>query len=482
MSEHMSTVDKPDHPPVRRGRLALRLTIALVVLAGAAWVVHWRLAQASSDAASGGGRGGRFRSNGPMPVATAKAERGDIDIVRDALGTVTSLDAVTVRTQISGQLVEVLFQEGQMVKAGDLLARVDQRPYDLSLAQSRGQLVRDQALLDGALHDLERYRTLAKEDSIAGQQLDTQQTLVNQYQGAIAIDQAQIGTAELQITYCHVTAPVSGRAGLRQVDAGNYISPADANGIVVITQLKPISVVFSLPEDDLPTIQKRMASGAKLPVTAFDRAGVTKLGTGTLTTIDGLIDTTTGSVRFRSQFDNDDGALFPNQFVNAKVLVDTQRGAVVLPISAVQRGAPGTFVFVVKEDSTVTVRPVTLGAGAGERVAIDSGLEVGETVVVDGGDKLRDGAQVVVRSEASGQGHQHGGGGGGGAGGDGEHHHRHGPQGQTDQAGGQNGQPPPSAPQPPASAPQPAGSGDHPQQAPAPDGTKPQWHPRPKEQ
>jgi multidrug efflux system membrane fusion protein len=482
MTDHHPTAGEPDLPPRRRGIRALRLVVALAVLAGAAWVVHWRLAQAPSDAGGGGGRGGRFRSNGPMPVATAKAERGDIDIVRDALGTVTSLDAVTVRTQISGQLVEVLFQEGQMVKAGDLLARVDQRPYDLALAQSRGQLVRDQALLEGAQRDLDRYRTLAKEDSIAGQQVDTQQTLANQYQGAVAIDQAQIGNAELQIAYCHVTAPVSGRAGLRQVDAGNNISPSDANGIVVITQLKPISVVFSLPEDDLPTIQKRMAADAKLPVTAYDRAGAAKLATGALTTIDGLIDTTTGSVRFRAQFDNDDGALFPNQFVNAKVLVDTQRSTVVLPISAVQRGAPGTFVFVVKEeDSTVSVRPVTLGATAGERVAIASGLEAGETVVVDGGDKLRDGAQVVVRSAATGQGHQHGGGGtaagagGNGAASDGDHAGHHHRNAQGDQSGAQSGQPA-------AGAPQPAGSGDHPQQAPAPDGEKPKWRKQQKDQ
>jgi membrane fusion protein, multidrug efflux system len=355
-------------------------------------------AAAPDAGGGGGGRGSRFRLNGPMPVVAVTAHAGDIDIVLNALGTVTSLATVTVKTQIAGQLNEIHFTEGQLVKQGDFLAQIDPRPYQLTLEQEQGLLQRDQALLQGAELDLARYQTLVAQDSIAKMQLDTQQSLVAQYRGTVLADQAQINTAKLNLAYCRIVAPVSGRVGIRQVDQGNYVQTGDANGIVVITQLQPISVIFNLPEDHLPQVLKRLAGGAALPVTAFDRTQTAKLAEGTLVTVDNQIDTTTGTVRLRAQFDNRDEALFPNQFVNAQLLVDVLRGTTVVPTSSVQRGAPGTYVYLINDDSTVTVRPITLGPQSGERVAVLSGLADGDRVVIDGADKLKEGAQVAVTS------------------------------------------------------------------------------------
>ena len=332
------------------------------------------------------------------PVVAASAVSGDIDMTLNGLGTVTSLATVTIKSQISGQLVRVAYQEGQMINKGDLVAEIDSRPYELALAQAQGALERDKALLQAAELDLKRYQELAKTNAIPRQQLDTQVSLVAQDKGLVIADQAQIDTQKLNIAYCHIIAPITGRAGLRLVDPGNYVTAGDASGIVVITQLQPISVVFTVAEDNVPQIARRLRAGATLPVTAFDRSGVVKLATGVLKTLDNQIDTTTGTLKLRAQFANEDDGLFPNQFVNVQLLVDTLHDATVVPTSAIQRGAPGTFVYLVNADNTVTVKPVTLGPASAERIAIQSGLSPGDRVVVDGADKLRNGAKVVPRN------------------------------------------------------------------------------------
>jgi membrane fusion protein, multidrug efflux system len=344
---------------------------------------------------------GRFGAPGPVPVVVAPVSQGDVDIVYNALGTVTPTATVTVRTQISGQLTEIAFKEGQTVEKGQLLAVVDPRPYQLALEQAQGQLLKDQALLKQAQGDLARYQILLRQDSIARQTVDTQQQLVRQYEGALKTDQGQVDAAQLNIAYCHIVAPVGGRVGLRQVDQGNYVTPNDASGIVVITQMKPITAIFSLPEDDLPTIVKQLNAGATLEVAAYDRTNTTKLATGKLVTIDNQIDTTTGTVKLRAQFENEDGLLFPNQFVNVRLRADTLRNATVIPTAALQRGAPGTFVYVVNGEDTVAVQPVKIGPTNNGRVAVESGVKPGQQVVIDGADKLRPNAKVVLRSETS---------------------------------------------------------------------------------
>ncbi|HTO84827.1 MAG TPA: MdtA/MuxA family multidrug efflux RND transporter periplasmic adaptor subunit, partial [Methylomirabilota bacterium] len=341
--------------------------------------------------------GGRF-SGGPMSVVTAPVQKGDMPVVLDALGTVTPLATVTVKTQISGHLVQIGFTEGQTVQKGDFLAEIDPRPYQIALEQAQAQLEKDQALLADAQIDLARYRKLVAQDSIAKQQADTQEYLVRQYTGTVAADQAQIDNAKLNLDYCHIVSPVAGRVGLRQVDEGNYVQPSDANGIVVITQMQPITVVFTLPEDDLPVVRKRLRAHATLSATAYDRSQTTELATGTLSTIDNEIDTGTGTVKLRAQFDNQDEALFPNQFVNVRLLVDELQNVALVPSAAIQRGAAGTFVYVVKPDDTVAVQPVGIGQSSADQVAITSGVSPGLQVVVDGADKLRDGAKVAVAS------------------------------------------------------------------------------------
>jgi membrane fusion protein, multidrug efflux system len=370
-------------------RSALWLLLVLLVVAGlGAWVVLRSGHQAAPA--------GRFASSGPMPVGTGKVETGDMPIVLTGLGTVTPLATVTVKTQIAGQLVEVAFQEGQMVKKGDFLAQIDPRPYQVALEQAEGQLAKDKALLKNAEIDLTRYQTLVAQNSVARQTLDTQVSLVQQDRATIQADQAQVDTQKLNLVYCHIIAPVGGRVGLRQVDAGNYAQTSDPNGIVVITQIQPISVIFTLPEDNLPAVLRRMQAGASLTATAFDRAGTTKLGTGRLDTIDNQIDTTTGTVKLRAVFDNPDLILFPNQFVNVQLLVDTLRDAATIPAAAVQRGAPGTFVYLVKPDDTVAAQPVTLGPSDSQRVTVTKGLTPGQLVVTDGADRLKDGAKVKL--------------------------------------------------------------------------------------
>jgi multidrug efflux system membrane fusion protein len=391
--DRQETLPGRQRPKRVRHRARAGVIGVLVAIGAATW---WYLNRLAPQAPTG-----RPSTAIAIPVGAATAETGDIDILLDELGTVTSLATVTIRSQISGYLTQVAFTEGQIVKQGDLLAQIDSRPYELALSQAEGQLARDQALLADARLDLARFQLLAKTNAIPKQQLDTQDALVKQDEGIVKSDQAMIGTAKLNIAYCHIVAPVNGRVGLRLVDQGNYVTPTDASGIVVITQLQPITVVFTVPEDNVPQILKRLHVNAKLTATAYDRSGNTKLATGSLLTLDNQIDVTTGTLKLKAQFANDDESLFPNQFVNIRLLVDALHDTTVVPTSAIQRGAPGTFVYLIKPDLTVTAQPVTLGPANGDRVSIASGLAPGDRVVVDGADRLREGAKVDVRNSAS---------------------------------------------------------------------------------
>jgi membrane fusion protein, multidrug efflux system len=363
----------------------------LLLLAGVVW---WsRQGSAPQQANSG-------RNAAPMSIVPEVVGKGDIGININALGTVTSLATVTIRSQISGQLVRVAFKEGDEVKKGDLLAEIDSRPYEATLAQAKGQLARDEALLKGAQVDLTRYQGLAAQNAVPRQTLDTQTALVAQDQGTVEADRATVRSAEVNLQYCRIISPLDGRVGLRLVDQGNYVTPGDVNGLVVITQLQPISVLFTVPEDNLQAIAKRIQAGAVLPATAYDRSGASKIADGTLQTFDSQIDQTTGTIKLRAQFTNDTRALYPNQFVNIRLLLDTHKDVTTISTAGVQRGVPGTFVYLVNADSTVSVRSIQLGATEGDRVEVLSGLTPGDRIVIDGADKLRDGAKINVRSEA----------------------------------------------------------------------------------
>lgn len=420
----MKLIKSLSHWPARR---KLVLGIGVVVLgalvAGGAYYYYAYAAKQKEEFA---GRGG---NKTPVQIAMAKSE--DVAVYLTALGSVTPVGTVTVRSRVDGQLMRVLFREGQTVKAGDLLAEIDPRPFQVQLTQAEGQMARDQALLANAQIDLERYRTLFAQDSVAKQQLDTQQALVKQYEGAVKVDQGVVDNARLQLSYTRITAPVGGRLGLRQVDVGNMVRQSDTNGLVVIAQMRPMTVLFAIPEGSLPAVLKGLTGTAPLPAEAYDRDGKNKLASGSLLSVDNLIDPTTGTVKLRASFGNEDDALFPNQFVNVKLRVEMRHDATVIPQAAVQRGTPGTFVYVVKtsekvnektdepanekanektanestnekaanekssgKTSTVSIRPILLGPVSGEQVVIERGLEPGEQLVVDGADKLREGAAI----------------------------------------------------------------------------------------
>lgn len=381
----------------RRRWLWVVAAVVVALLIVAAW--FW-FGQGTADPAKGG-RGKGDPNARPVPILAAPARKGTIDVSIDALGTVTPRNMVVVRPRVDGQLVSVAFREGQDVKAGDLLAQIDPRPFEVQLTQANGQMARDQAQLKNAQLDLERYRTLLAQDSISKQQVDTQAALVRQYEGTVASDQGAIDNAKLQLTYARITAPISGRMGLRQVDPGNIVHASDANGLVTIAQVKPVTVIYPVPEDNVPRIVKRVQSGEEVAVDAYDRGGKNKLATGKLLTFDNQIDTTTGTVKLKAEFPNQDGALFPNQFVNVRMAVETRTDATLVPSAAIQRGAPGTFVFLVKQDQTVSVTPVKVGNVDGETTEILSGIEPGNRVVVDGADKLREGSKIELIDPAA---------------------------------------------------------------------------------
>ncbi|MFN0303471.1 MAG: MdtA/MuxA family multidrug efflux RND transporter periplasmic adaptor subunit, partial [Burkholderiales bacterium] len=388
--------------PANRTRWWLWSLIILIVAIGGyfAYGRFWPSSDPASTTAMKAGKGKKGDAFGgasrPIPIVALPARTGEIDILLSGLGTVTPLRTVTVKGRVSGQLLRLHVEEGQLVREGQLLAEIDPRPFEVQLAQAEGQMARDLAVLDNARLDLERYRTLFEQDSIAKQQVDTQVALVRQFEGAVKVDQSQIDNAKLQITYSRITAPITGRTGLRQMDQGNMVTGNEPNGLVVITQLQPISVVFSVPQDHLPAIMKRVRSGEKLTVEAWDREQKVRLATGVLASVDNLIDPATGTVKLKAQFANTDASLFPNQFVNARLRLDTLKDATLISTAALQRGAQGTFVYVVKPDQTVTARPITLGPAEVQQIAVTDGIKPGELVVIDGMDRLREGAMVEV--------------------------------------------------------------------------------------
>jgi len=353
-------------------------------------------ADPSAPATSGRGRGGAGGiGNFVVPVVVAAAHRGDLPVYFNGLGTVTAFNTVTVRSRVDGQIVNVAFKEGQFVREGDLLVQIDPRPFQVQLEQAQGQLAKDQAQRKDAEVNLERYKLLFNEGVIPQQQLDTQAALVGQFDGAITSDQSQIDNAKLQLTYCRITAPISGRVGLRLIDPGNIVHATDVSGLVVITQLQPIAVLFSLPQDQLPQVNAKLRAGVQLTVDAFDRDDTQKIATGKLLTIDNQIDPTTGTYKLKSVFSNSDSALFPNQFVNVHLLVDTKHNLMIVPTAAIQRGPQGTYVYAVGSDNTVKIRPVTIAQTTGNQIGVGDGLNAGDLVVIDGQDKLQDGSKVT---------------------------------------------------------------------------------------
>ncbi len=409
------TSPPPPSPEARRRKRLIGTVIAVLAMAGLAalaWYLTHRPAGAGAGGppgaagargpgggggpgAGGGGRGGR---GGPATtVGVATAEQADIPIIIDALGTVVPAATATVRPQVSGVVQKILFTEGQAVKAGQVLATIDPRPFEMALLQARGQRQRDEAQLENARLLLGRYRTLLEQESIARQEVDTQAALVKQLEGTVMTDRAAEGIAQLNVGYTQVKAPISGRVGLRTVDIGNLVNTGDANGVAVITQLSPIDVEFTVPQDQVPALQGRIAQGAKLPATALDRTRTDQLATGSFIALDNQVDVQTGTVRAKARFANSDNKLFPSQFVNLRLQMDTIEGAVVVPVTALRHGANGDFVFVLNpQDKTVSQRAVTRGQATVDKVQIKTGLKVGEQVITEGADRLRDGAKVTL--------------------------------------------------------------------------------------
>ncbi len=368
--------------------------VTVLLLAGAAW---WFSGDSKRPAQKGPAAG--MAQMVPVRVEVARIE--DLDIYLKGLGTVTAFNTVTVRSRVQGELISVRFKEGEQVKAGELLAEIDPRSFEVALSQAIGMQQQNQAQYENAKRDLDRYRTLRKQDSIAPMLLDTQQALVRKLEGQLKSDQAAVDNARLQLDYTRITAPISGRLGLRKVDAGNLVIANDPQGVVVITQTQPISVLFTLAETDLPAVRSAMQEDQKLPVDAYDRSDLNRLAVGTLVTVDNQIDATTGTVKLKAQFANENDALFPNQFVNVRMKVRTDKDALTVPVGSLQQGNQGAFLYVIQPDGTAAVRQVKVGARSGDRVAILDGVKQGDQVVLEGTDRLRSGAKVrIVRSDA----------------------------------------------------------------------------------
>lgn len=384
--------ETPPSTPVGRRRRWVGHLIWGVILVGLIAATVWTFLPGQVGVATR--QTGRFRPQEVTPVGAVAVKTGDLSVYLDALGTVTPLATATVKTRVAGQITRLAFTEGQEVKAGDVIAEIDDRTYRFALEQARGTLMRDQALLKNAQIDLARYQKLVSQDSLARQQLDTQAALVQQYEGVVRTDQANVEAAELNLGYTKVTAQIAGTLGLKQVDVGAYVTPSDATGIVVVTQFDPISVVFSVPEDDLGRVRARLAAGEAPEVVAYDRGRRNEVGRGKLTSIDNQIDTSTGTVKLRATFANVGRTLFPNQFVNIRLTVETLKNTLQLPATAIQRGQQGTFVFRVEADNTVSLRPVKIGTTSLDQVTIAEGLAAGDVVVTDGTDKLRAGTVV----------------------------------------------------------------------------------------
>ena len=391
-------MNSPDiaHPPVVH-RSRWKTWIIGFILLGASVAAYQKWF--ATPPAAPQGRQQFFPRGLSVPVRAVPATRGNIDVEIKALGTVTPINTVTVRSRVDGELVRVNFTEGQIVRAGQLLAEIDARPFETQLNQQQGTLQENQARLKNAEGDLERYQRLVAEGLITKQQVTTQEALVQQYKGALQSNEAQVANAKLQLSYTRILAPIDGRLGLRQVDAGNLIRSGDANGLVVITQMRPISVIFTVPEAELPAVLDAYKRGNRPPVQAWDRAEAQMLAEGTLQTIDNQIDTTTGSIKLRAEFANRDDKLFPNQFVNIRLRVQTVRDATIVPAASIQRASFGPFVYVVKPDNTVTIRRIELGPTQGDRVAIAKGLEPDEKVVLEGVDDLTEGAKIELIPE-----------------------------------------------------------------------------------
>jgi membrane fusion protein, multidrug efflux system len=377
---------------LRRHPYALGSIALLLVVVGAGTLALW--GPPRSTAGAQGGRPAPPR----VPVVAAAARARDVGVYLNGLGSVTPLNTVTVRTRVDGELIGVRFQEGQIVSRGELLAEIDPRPFEAQLTQFEGQLERDQALLDNARLDLKRFQVLVTTDAVPRQQYDTQESLVRQLEGTVKNDQGQIEATKVQLAYCRITSPIAGRVGLRLVDAGNIVHATDTGGLVIVTQLQPITVIFTIPEDSIPPVLEQLQRGVQLPVDAYDREYRRKLAKGALLTIDNEVDPTTGTVRLKAQFPNTDNRLFPSQFVNARLLVETRRGATVVPTAAVQQSPRGPFVYVLRPDRTVGVRQVTVGVTDGDDVSIERGVRIGEQVVVEGAERLRDGAGIEQRT------------------------------------------------------------------------------------
>jgi len=383
--------------PLTSRRRAFLLPVILLVLAVAAGGIYSQYSTTAPDKKSGFGGGKRGRDDDTPPaVAVETVGQADFPVYLNGLGTVTALRTVTVKPRVDGELIKVLFTEGQMVKEGELLAEIDPRPFQVQLQQAEGQLMRDEALLKNARLDHERYLTLLEQDSISAQQTVTQEAQVKQYLGVVEMDKAQVNNAKLQLSYAKVTAPISGRVGLRQIDQGNIIQANDANGLVVITQLQPITVVFTLPEDKVQAVMQRWRTNEPVSVEAYDRAGKTKLADGKLLAFDNQIDATTGTLKLKAQFDNNERTLFANQFVNIRMHLDTLKDATLVSSAAIQHDTQGAFVYVVDPRKNVQVRRVTLGPTEADKAVVQSNLAANETVVVEGIDRLRDGGRVDI--------------------------------------------------------------------------------------